>query len=150
MNTKRIYKQLRSRVLKANLDLFNSGLIINTWGNVSEYDRKNGLVAIKPSGIPYHLLRAKDIVITNIDGKVLSGSLAPSVDLPIHLEIYKNISSISGIAHTHSKWATSWAQAGLPIPILGTTHADFFVDDIPCTRPLSKKEMQQKILASQS
>lgn len=135
------FVKIRKAVLRANQQLGESGLVIETWGNVSEYDPRRQVVAINPSGVPYSDLTEDDIVVTNLDGRILYGELCPSVDLLTHLEIYKKFPSICGIAHTHSKWATIWAQAGFAIPVLGTTHADFFNENILCTRQMTKNEI---------
>ena len=130
---------LRVRVCEANLDLYNSGLIISTFGNVSEKLEHDGatFIAIKPSGVSYQKLRAQDIPILDTEGNALYGSLRPSSDTPTHLYLYKNLSDIAGITHTHSVHATAWAQSGRSIPILGTTHADYGYRAVPCTRDLS-------------
>ena len=135
-------KNLKERVLRANLLLKQSNLITLTWGNVSEMDRESGLIAIKPSGVDYHSMTVDDIVITDINGKIFEGRLKPSSDLDTHLQIYKSFANVNGIAHTHSKWATIFAQANKSIPMLGTTHADAFYGDVPCTRPLTKYEIE--------
>lgn len=132
---------LRQRVLEANLDLVRSGLVLATFGNVSGIDRAGGLVAIKPSGVRYDEMTADSIVITDLDGKVVFGALRPSSDLDTHLLLYKSFSAVGGIVHSHSEFATIWAQAGLPIPALGTTHADYFHGPVPVTRELSPQEI---------
>lgn len=124
--------KLKELVFEANMNLVKLNLVILTWGNVSAIDRENGIVAIKPRGIEYSDLEVDDIVCVDLSGKVLSGTLLPSVDLDIHLELYRNFSNIGAIAHTHSSMATAWAQAGMDIPACGTTHADHFFGDIPC------------------
>ncbi|MBT9778930.1 L-ribulose-5-phosphate 4-epimerase AraD [Clostridium sp. MCC353] len=134
-------KQLKQEVYDANLELVKRGLVIYTWGNVSAVDREKGLVAIKPKGIEYDRLTADDMSVVTLDGTLLDG-LLPSVDLDIHLEIYKNFPEVGGIAHTHSTWATAWCQAGKGIPVLGTTHADHFYGEIPCTRQMTRKEVE--------
>ncbi len=133
-------ENLIQETLLANLDLPKHQLVIFTWGNVSTINRAKGLVAIKPSGIPYDQLEARHIVVVDLKGKVVSGTYRPSIDTATHLEIYRRFSSVSGIAHTYSRWATIWAQSGLDIPVLGTTHADYFYGDIPCTRKLTADE----------
>jgi len=133
--------QLRYTVYEANQLLVKHGLVIFTWGNVSGIDRKNGRVAIKPSGISYEEMTVEDIVIVDLEGKLLDGRLKPSSDTPTHLFLYKKFKEINGIVHTHSRMATVWAQAGISIPALGTTHADHFYGDIPCTRPLNDDEI---------
>ncbi len=135
-------KELKEEVFHANLELVKHGLVIFTWGNVSGIDRNKELIAIKPSGVSYEELRPDDIVIVDLEGKVIEGKLKPSSDTPTHLVLYNNFNKIGGIVHTHSEWATSWAQAGMEIPALGTTHADYFYGDIPCTRKLSRKEIE--------
>jgi len=132
---------LKKEVLEANLQLPKHGLVTFTWGNVSGIDREQGLVVIKPSGIPYDELKIEDLVVLKLDGEIVEGSLRPSSDTPTHLALYKAFPKIGGIVHTHSPWATSWAQAGLPIPALGTTHADYFYGEIPCTRKLTREEI---------
>ena len=131
--------ELKERVCKANKLLQQHGLVIFTWGNVSEIE--DGIVAIKPSGVEYSLLKPEDIVLVDLNGNVIEGALKPSSDLDTHLEIYKGYSDIKGITHTHSAWAASWAQAGMDIPALGTTHADYFYGSIPCTRDLTPDEI---------
>ena len=132
---------LRQRVLDANLDLVRSGLVLATFGNVSGIDRARGLVAIKPSGVRYDEMTADSIVVTDLDGKVVFGDLRPSSDLATHLLLYKSFAAVGGIVHSHSEFATIWAQAGLPIPALGTTHADYFHGPVPVTRELSAAEI---------
>ena len=134
-------KTLKEQVLEANLELVKHGLVIYTWGNVSAIDRQRGLVAIKPSGVPYDTLSAEDIVILDLDGRVVDGRLKPSSDTPTHLEIYKAFPCAGAVVHTHSTYATSWAQAGLDIPCLGTTHADCFHGPVPCTEALTAAAM---------
>lgn len=136
-------EQLKEEVLKANLLLPKYGLVVFTWGNVSAIDREKGLVAIKPSGVEYDDIKVEDIVIVDLaTGKVLEGNLKPSSDTPTHLELYKKFPNIGGIVHTHSRWATIFAQAKRPIKPYGTTHADYFYGDIPCTRLLSEVEIK--------
>jgi L-ribulose-5-phosphate 4-epimerase len=135
-------KELKHQVYKANLDLVKHGLVIFTWGNVSGIDRKKGYVVIKPSGISYEKMKEEDMVIIDLNGKVVEGKLKPSSDTPTHLILYKAFQNIGGIVHTHSSWATSWAQAGMGIPALGTTHADYFYGEIPCTRKLTDAEIK--------
>lgn len=134
-------ENLKEKVYEANISLKKNALITLTWGNVSEIDRKNGLVAIKPSGIAYEAMSLDDIVIVDLNGNIIEGKWRPSSDLPTHLEIYKSFPEICGITHTHSRWATVFAQAGMSIPELGTTHADTFYGDIPCTRKLTDREI---------
>ncbi|WP_313113825.1 L-ribulose-5-phosphate 4-epimerase [Pseudescherichia sp.] len=135
-------QQLKQQVLEANLDLPRHGLVTFTWGNVSAIDRARGLVAIKPSGVAYDALKADDIVIVDLQGEVVEGTLRPSSDTATHLALYRRYPSLGGVVHTHSTHATAWAQAGRAIPALGTTHADYFLGDIPCTRALTEEEVQ--------
>lgn len=137
------YSKLKKDVLKANLAIKESGLVLFTWGNVSQIDRNLNVVAIKPSGVSYDIMKEEDIVIVDINGKVIDGKLKPSVDLSTHLELYKSFPNINSVVHTHSTYATAWAQKAVDIPLLGTTHADYFTDDIPCVRYLRKEEMAQ-------
>jgi L-ribulose-5-phosphate 4-epimerase len=132
---------LKQQVLEANLELPKYGLVTFTWGNVSGIDRTCGLVAIKPSGVSYKDLTSDDIVIVDVDGNIVEGTLNPSSDTPTHLELYKGFPNIGGIVHTHSRWATSFAQAGRSIEPTGTTHADYFYGAIPCTRQLTPDEI---------
>ncbi|MFF2446361.1 L-ribulose-5-phosphate 4-epimerase [Neobacillus sp. NPDC058068] len=136
-------EQLKHEVFEANLQLPKHGLVTFTWGNVSGIDREQGLVVIKPSGVPYEELKAEDLVVVDLDGVVVEGTLRPSSDTPTHLALYRAFSHIGGIVHTHSPWATSWAQAGCSIPALGTTHADYYYGEIPCTRGLTKDEINR-------
>jgi L-ribulose-5-phosphate 4-epimerase len=133
--------QLKEEVWKANLDLVMHGLVIFTWGNVSGIDRESGLVVIKPSGVSYDEMKPSQMVVVDLEGKVVEGMLNPSSDTPTHLELYRNFLNIGGIVHTHSEWATSWAQAGKGIPAIGTTHADYFYGEIPCTRKMTEDEI---------
>ena len=126
-------EKVKERVCAANLALAREGLAILTWGNASEIDRERGLVVIKPSGVPYSDMKPSDMVVVDMDGKVVEGRYRPSSDTPTHLVIYKAFTSIGGVAHTHSSHATAWAQAGRSIPNIGTTHADTFHDDVPVT-----------------
>ena len=130
-------KTLREQVLEANLELVRRGLVLYTFGNASGIDRREGLVAIKPSGVPYEELTPAQIVISDLTGKIVDGSLRPSSDLATHLELYKHFPNIGGVAHTHSEFATAWAQAEQPIPCFGTTHADYFHGPVPVTERLS-------------
>ncbi|AZP04843.1 L-ribulose-5-phosphate 4-epimerase [Jeotgalibaca ciconiae] len=136
------YQDLKEKVLAANLQLPEYGLVKFTWGNVSEYDRERGVVAIKPSGVEYADMKAEDIVIVDIDGNKVEGDLKPSSDLDTHLELYRHFEDVNGVVHTHSKWATIWAQSGESIPALGTTHGDYFYGDVPCSRKMKKEEIQ--------
>ena len=133
---------LKEKVFRANLDLVKHGLVIFTWGNVSAIDRENNLVVIKPSGVSYETMVAADMVVVDLDGNIVEGGLRPSSDMPTHLMLYKAISEIGGIVHTHSTYATAWAQAGRDIPNIGTTHADYFHDAIPCTAEMSRAEVE--------
>jgi L-ribulose-5-phosphate 4-epimerase len=135
-------EKLKVQVLHANLDLVKHGLVIFTWGNVSAIDRGTGLVVIKPSGVTYEKMKSKDMVVVNLDGEVVEGNLKPSSDTATHLLLYRKFGNIGGVVHTHSEWATSWAQAGLPVPAIGTTHADYFYGEIPCTRKMTNAEIE--------
>lgn len=135
-------EQLKEQVFQANLDLVKHGLVIFTWGNVSGIDREKGFVVIKPSGVSYDKMKPKDMVVLNLYGQVVEGTLKPSSDTPTHLVLYRQFPEIGGVVHTHSEWATSWAQAGRAIPALGTTHADYFFGEIPCTRKMTKAEIE--------
>ena len=126
-------EELKEKVYHANLELVKHSLVVFTWGNVSAIDRKSGLVVIKPSGVSYDTMKASDMVVVNLDGKVVEGALRPSSDTPTHIVLYKAFPEIGGVVHTHSTYATAWAQAGRDIPNIGTTHADYFHNDIPCT-----------------
>jgi L-ribulose-5-phosphate 4-epimerase len=132
---------LREQVLAANLALPAHGLVTLTWGNASGIDRSRGLVAIKPSGVPYEQLTLEDIVVVDLQGEVVDGARRPSTDTPTHLALYEAFDEIGGIVHVHSPWATAWAQAQREIPVLGTTHADLSPHPIPLTRPLSDEEV---------
>jgi L-ribulose-5-phosphate 4-epimerase len=132
---------LKQTVFQANLDLVKHGLVIFTWGNVSGIDREKGLVVIKPSGVSYDDMTVDDMVVLDLDGKMVEGKLKPSSDTATHLELYKAFTAIGGIVHTHSTYATAWAQAGLDIPNIGTTHADYFYGAIPCTRDMTEQEI---------
>lgn len=135
-------EQLKQTVLEANLLLPRHGLVTFTWGNVSGIDREKGLVVIKPSGVEYDAMKADDMVVVDLDGKRVEGSLNPSSDTATHLELYKAFPNLGGIVHTHSRWATIFAQSGLGVPALGTTHADYFYGEIPCTRRMTAAEIQ--------
>ena len=133
---------LKQQVFLANLQLPKHGLVTFTWGNVSGIDRAAGLVVIKPSGVSYEMMKAEDMVLVSLEsGNVVEGTLKPSSDTPTHLELYKAFPNIGGIVHTHSRWATSFAQAGRGIAALGTTHGDYFYGEIPCTRPMTPAEI---------
>ena len=135
-------EQLKEKVCKANLDLVKHGLVIFTWGNVSAIDRESGLVVIKPSGVSYDNMKPSDMVVVDLDGNIVEGDLRPSSDTPTHLVLYKAFREIGGVVYTHSTYATAWAQAGKDIPNIGTTHADYFHDAIPCTADMTKEEVQ--------
>ena len=137
-----LLKSLREEVLNANLELVRRGLVLYTFGNASGIDRALGLVAIKPSGVPYEELTPAHMVISDLTGKIVDGTLRPSSDLPTHLELYRNFSNIGGVAHTHSEFATAWAQAETPIPCFGTTHADYFHGAVPVTERLRASEIE--------
>ncbi len=132
---------LREQVLEANLDLVRKGLVLSTFGNVSGVNRDKGLIVIKPSGLPYEEMKAEHLVVTDMQGKVIEGSLRPSSDLPTHAVLYRSFPAIGGIAHTHSEYATAWAQARRAIPCFGTTHADYFHGSIPVTEAMSDDEI---------
>lgn len=132
---------LKEKVARANLDLVKHGLVIFTWGNVSAIDRETGLVVIKPSGVSYDDMKPSDMVVVDLEGRVVEGSLKPSSDTPTHLVLYKSFPMIGGVVHTHSTYATAWAQAGRDIPNIGTTHADYFHDSVPCTEDMTADEV---------
>lgn len=134
-------EQLKKEVWEANMLLPKYGLVSFTWGNVSGIDRESGLVVIKPSGVEYDVMKPEDMVVVNLDGKVVEGDLNPSSDTPTHVEFYKAFPNIGGVTHTHSSYATSFAQAGRGIPALGTTHGDYFYGEIPCTRKMTPEEI---------
>lgn len=134
---------LKKVVFDANLELVKHGLVIFTWGNVSAIDREKGIVVIKPSGVSYDEMKAEQMVVIDMDGTVLEGTLKPSSDTATHLELYKAFPEIGGVVHTHSTYATAWAQAGCDIPNIGTTHADYFSQEIPCTRDMTEAEMAE-------
>lgn len=136
-------EELKEKVFKANLDLVKHGLVIFTWGNVSGIDRESSLVVIKPSGVSYDDMKADDMVVVDINtGNVVEGSLRPSSDTPTHLALYRAFPEIGGVVHTHSTYATAWAQAGVDLPNIGTTHADYFHDAVPCTRDMTEAEVK--------
>jgi L-ribulose-5-phosphate 4-epimerase len=137
-----MHKELKQFVCEANIELHRRGLVIYSWGNVSGIDRKAGVVAIKPSGVPYEELTADKIVVVDMEGKVVEGNLRPSSDTPTHLELYKSFFAIGGICHAHSMSATIWAQSCKEIPCLGTTHADYFYGPIPVTEPMTDDEIK--------
>jgi len=135
-------EELKLSVFNANLELVSNGLVIHTWGNASGRDRESGLIVIKPSGVSYRKMREEDMVVLDPDGKVVEGTLKPSTDAPTHLYLYKVYPSLGGIVHTHSAYATAWAQAGKDIPPFGTTHADHYYGEVPCTRKLNDDEIK--------
>ena len=136
-------EELKQKVFEANMQLPKYGLVTFTWGNVSGIDRESGLVVIKPSGVAYETMSAEDMVVVDLDGKVVEGKYRPSSDTPTHVELYKAFPKVGGIVHTHSSWATSWAQAGRSIPCYGTTHADYMYGEIPCVRNLTQEEIDE-------
>jgi len=138
-----VLEELKESVFKANIRLAGSGLVTLTWGNASGYNHELGLVVIKPSGVNYDKLKLTDMVVLNIRGEIVEGDLNPSSDTPTHLEIYRNFKGVAGIVHTHSECAVAWAQAGRAIPAMGTTHADHFYGDVPCSRKLLPPEVQE-------
>ena len=135
-------EELKEKVCRANLDLVRHGLVIFTWGNVSAIDRQSGLVVIKPSGVSYDNMKPSDMVVVDLDGKVVEGDLNPSSDTPTHLVLYKAFPEIGGVVHTHSTYATAWAQAGIDLPNIGTTHADYFHDAVHCTADMSRPQVE--------
>jgi L-ribulose-5-phosphate 4-epimerase len=135
---------LKLSVFRANLDLVTEGLVIHTWGNVSGRDSDTGLIVIKPSGISYKSMKPEDMVVLDPQGKVVEGKYKPSTDAPTHLLLYNTFPSIGGVVHTHSTYAVSWAQAGKDIPPFGTTHADHFYGEVPCTRKLTEEEVESE------
>jgi len=134
--------KLKKIVFKANIDLVDNGLVIHTWGNVSGRDEESGLIVIKPSGVEYKSMKPEDMVVIDPEGKIVEGKFKPSTDAPTHLLLYKTYKTIGGVVHTHSSYATSWAQAGKSIPPFGTTHADHYYGEVPCTRFLTEKEIE--------
>lgn len=134
-------EELKEKVFRANLDLVRHGLVIFTWGNVSGIDRESGLVVIKPSGVEYDAMKVDDMVVVDLDGNVIEGNLRPSSDTPTHLALYRAWPEVGGIVHTHSTYATAWSQAGVDLPNIGTTHADYFHHDIPCTDDMTADEV---------
>jgi L-ribulose-5-phosphate 4-epimerase len=137
-----MHENLKEKVLEANLALVEHGLVILTWGNASERDSDTGHIVIKPSGVPYGRMKPEHMVVLDADGKQLEGELRPSSDAPTHVILYQHFEKIGGVVHTHSDWATSWAQAGIPLPPYGTTHADYYYGTVPCTRPLTQQEVE--------
>ena len=136
-------EELKQRVYEANMLLPRYGLVTFTWGNASEIDRETGIMAIKPSGVDYDLLSPEDMVLVDLDGKRVEGRYNPSSDTATHIELYKAFPQIGGVVHTHSSYATSWAQAGVSIPCYGTTHADYIYGEVPCLRNLTKAEIEE-------
>ena len=136
-------EQLKKDVYEANMELWNKGLVIYTWGNVSGIDRETNLMVIKPSGVDYDSMGPEDMVVVDMNGNVVEGKYKPSSDTATHLVMYRTYPQIGGVVHTHSTWAVTFAQAGMNIPALGTTHADYFYGDIPCTRDLTAEEIEQ-------
>ena len=137
-------EKLKKDVYEANMGLVKHALVVFTWGNVSGIDRKQGLVVIKPSGVEYDVLKPEDMVVLDLNGNIKEGKLNPSSDTPTHLALYRKYPEIGGIVHTHSRWATIWSQAGRGIPAYGTTHADYFYGEIPCTRKMTQTEIQNE------
>ncbi|MCM1490762.1 MAG: L-ribulose-5-phosphate 4-epimerase [Muribaculum sp.] len=135
-------EDLKKEVYRANMDLVKHGLVIFTWGNVSGIDREKGLVVIKPSGVDYDVMKPEDMVVVDLEGNVVEGNLKPSSDTPTHLALYRAWPEVGGVVHTHSTFATAWAQAGLDIPNIGTTHADYFHEAIPCTPDMTEEEVK--------
>ena len=135
-------EELKNKVCRANLDLVKHGLVIFTWGNVSAIDRESGLVVIKPSGVSYDDMKAEDMVVVDLDGKVIEGSLRPSSDTPTHLVLYRVFPEIGGVVHTHATYATAWAQAVIDLPNIGTTHADYLHDAVRCTDDMTEEEVK--------
>ena len=138
-----MHEKLKQQVYEANLDLQKQGLVVFTWGNVSGIDRSHGVIAIKPSGVSYEDLRPESIVLVDLRGNVVEGDLHPSSDTPTHLELYRNFEGVGGVCHTHSMYATMWAQAEEGIPCFGTTHADHFYGPVPVTDPLTREEIDE-------
>jgi L-ribulose-5-phosphate 4-epimerase len=135
-------ESLRAEVYEANIEVVRRGLVLYTFGNASGIARGESLVAIKPSGVPYETLRPEDLVISDLDGRIIEGDLKPSSDLPTHLALYRAFAAIGGVVHTHSRYATAWAQAGREIPCLGTTHADYFHGPVPVTEAMQPHEIE--------
>lgn len=134
-------EKLKEQVYEANMELQKKGLVIYTWGNVSGIDREKGLIVIKPSGVDYDTMKPEDMVVLDLQGNIVEGKYKPSTDTPTHLVMYNTYPNIGGVVHTHSEWATIFAQAGMDIQAFGTTHADYFYGDIPCTRDLTDEEI---------
>jgi len=142
LKIKEMLEKLKNTVLKANLELVEKGLVLHTWGNVSGRDKKTGLIVIKPSGVSYDSMKPADMVVIDQENNVVEGRYKPSTDAPTHILLYQAYESVGGVVHTHSSYATSWAQAGRAIPPFGTTHADHFYGEVPCTRLLTEKEIE--------
>lgn len=138
-----MHETLKEKVLEANLALVRHGLVLFTWGNASERDPQSGHIVIKPSGVPYDQMKAEHMVVLDASGEQIEGELRPSSDAPTHVVLYQHFKEIGGVVHTHSEWATSWAQAGRDLPPYGTTHADYFHGRVPCTRPLTAEEVNE-------
>ena len=138
------HRELREEVLEANLELVRRNLVVFTFGNASGFDRASGLAVIKPSGVPYDELKPQDLVITDLEGRIVEGELRPSSDLPTHLALYRAFEGVNGVVHTHSRYATSWAQANREIPCFGTTHADYFHGSLPVTRRMTADEVRSE------
>ena len=137
-------KELREEVFEANLELVRRNLVLFTFGNASGFDRASALAVIKPSGVPYEKLRPEDLVVSDLNGKIVEGELRPSSDLPTHLALYQAFGGVNGVVHTHSRYATAWAQANREVPCFGTTHADYFHGCLPVTRPMRTEEIQSE------
>jgi L-ribulose-5-phosphate 4-epimerase len=137
-----LYKSIKEKAWEANMQLPASGLVVHTFGNVSAFEERHGCFAIKPSGVPYKMLKPEDMIIVDLEGKIVSGKLRPSSDTKTHCVLYKNFPGINGICHTHSTYAVAWAQAMRPIPILGTTHADHLATDVPCTEVMTDQSIR--------
>lgn len=136
-------EKLKQEVFEANMELVDKGMVIYTWGNVSGIDRESNLVVIKPSGVDYVTMKAEDMVVVDLEGNLIEGNYKPSSDTATHLVLYKTYPEIGGVVHTHSTWGVTFAQAGMAIPAFGTTHADYFYGDIPCTRELTEQEINE-------
>lgn len=137
------YRELKEQVYEANMQLHHRNLVVYTWGNVSQIDREKGVVAIKPSGVAYEDMKVDDIVVVDLDNNVVEGKLRPSSDTKTHTHLYRHFKEIGGVTHTHSTYATAWAQAQEPIPCLGTTHADYAYGDVPCTAVMSDSQIER-------
>lgn len=137
------YQKLKEITFKGNMDLGSSGLVLLTWGNVSAFDAEQGVFAIKPSGVDYDVMTVDDMVVVDLQGNVVEGDLRPSSDTKTHLELYRAFPQLGSVIHTHSKWATVWCQQKLDLPCMGTTHADFFYGGVPCSREISKEEIDE-------